>query len=328
MGPQRVPAVDAPGCVRPVPDGGGLAQPARPQLQSHQRGERPLGRAAGGPATPDRLGQGVGVRSAGPRPRRATTVATHPSTRASAVSSRASAAFCAGGVLRAEQPLAGQRVAQRLGIGDVDVRHGLLQPGHVDGDAAGVLLDRAEQVRRAATGRARTAGGGRLPAGPGRAGSRPRRPTGPARTAPRPRAAARPCPSGPSGSPMSEEPTTSRASSPTAVPVWLPIIAPPICRIIRPAPAARPGRPRRRRGPRAAWRISSGISSPSCAGSMLSMPPIASTPLAAMGSQSLAQTGKVGFEPFRTAPRLDLADSGGERRWPRPATGRPAGPPR
>ena len=92
---------------------------------------------------------------------------------------------------------------------------------------------------------------------------------------------------------MSVEPTTSRASSPTAVPVWLPIIAPPICRSMAASPASPPSPPAPPpRAPRA-WRISSGTSSPSCAGSMLSMPLIASTPLAAMGSQSLAQTGKV-----------------------------------
>ena len=52
-----------------------------------------------------------------------------------------------GRVLRPEQPLAGQRLAQRLGVGDVDVGNGLLQPRHVDGDTAGILLDRAEQMR-------------------------------------------------------------------------------------------------------------------------------------------------------------------------------------
>ena len=88
---------------------------------------------------------------------------------------------------------------------------------------------------------------------------------------------------------MSAEPTTSRASSPTAVPVWLPIMAPPIWRIMAASPPRPPPPPR---AP-SAWRSSSGTSSPSCAGSAVNMPLIASTPLAAIGSQSLAQTGKV-----------------------------------
>ena len=92
---------------------------------------------------------------------------------------------------------------------------------------------------------------------------------------------------------MSEDPTTSRASSPTAVPVWLPIMAPPIWRSMADSPASPPSPPAPPPNAPRACRISSGTSSPSCAGSMLSMPPIASTPLAAIGSHSLAQTGKV-----------------------------------
>jgi len=96
-------------------------------------------------------------------------------------------------------------------------------------------------------------------------------------------------PSGPSGRPMSVELTISPASSPTAAPVWLPIIAPPSCLIIGVRPARPPSPPR----PPSIARISSGMSSPSCAGSMLSIELIASTPLAAIGSHSEAQTGKV-----------------------------------
>ena len=88
---------------------------------------------------------------------------------------------------------------------------------------------------------------------------------------------------------MSAEPITSRASSPTAVPVWLPIIAPPSWRIMAPSPPRPPAPPR---AP-SACRISSGTSSPSCAGSAVNIPLIASTPLAAIGSHSFAQTGKV-----------------------------------
>ena len=70
VGPDLVPAADAAGLGQATPDGRGLAQPPRAQLKADQRGERALGRAAGGPAPPDRLGQGVGLRQPVCRPPR------------------------------------------------------------------------------------------------------------------------------------------------------------------------------------------------------------------------------------------------------------------
>ena len=93
-------------------------------------------------------------------------------------------------------------------------------------------------------------------------------------------------PSGPSGRPTSVELTISPASSPTAVPVWPPIIAPPSCRSMGASPDSPPR-------PASACCISSGTSAPSCEGSTSSIELIASTPFAAIGSQSADQTGKV-----------------------------------
>ncbi len=97
-------------------------------------------------------------------------------------------------------------------------------------------------------------------------------------------------PSGPSGSPTSVELTTSRASAPTAAPVWLPTIIPPIRRIIEPRPPMPP------RPPVTALRAepsSAGSSPPNSSGSSVSSPPMALTALSAIGSQSFDQTGRV-----------------------------------
>src|SRR5215472_4612681 len=94
-------------------------------------------------------------------------------------------------------------------------------------------------------------------------------------------------PPGPSGRPTSVELTTSRASAPTAAPVWLPTIIPPIRRIIPPRPLRPP--------PIAwsAWPSSSGSPAPSSEGSSARIPPIASTALSAIGSHNCDQTGRV-----------------------------------
>src|ERR1035437_10533745 len=54
--PDRIPAADAARVGETLPDGRGLPEPARPELEPDQRGEGPFRRAAGGPAPPDRLG--------------------------------------------------------------------------------------------------------------------------------------------------------------------------------------------------------------------------------------------------------------------------------
>ena len=97
-------------------------------------------------------------------------------------------------------------------------------------------------------------------------------------------------PAGPSGRPTSVELTTSCASAPTAAPVWPPTIIPPILRIIWPRPPSAPNPPVRAV---IAERISGGSSPASSSGSSVSIPPIASTARAAIGSHSFDQTGSV-----------------------------------
>ena len=106
---------------------GGVAQPARPQLQPDQGGEGLLGRAAGGPAPAHRLGQRrcPGSRSAAAA---ATTVSTQPSTSASSVSSRRSA-ICCSGVSSGSSSAAAEQLLDALRVARVDAalhaRHGL-----------------------------------------------------------------------------------------------------------------------------------------------------------------------------------------------------------
>ena len=90
--------------------------------------------------------------------------------------------------------------------------------------------------------------------------------------------------------------TTSRASAPTAAPVWPPTIMPPIRRIIAPKPPRLPSPPRPPRPPVtacSAWLSSPGSSPLSSPGSWLSIPPMASTALSAIGSHSVDHTGSV-----------------------------------
>ena len=97
-------------------------------------------------------------------------------------------------------------------------------------------------------------------------------------------------PAGPSGRPTSVELTTSWASAPTAAPVWPPTIIPPMLRIIWPSPPSAPSPPV---SADIADRISGGSSPASSSGSSASIPPMASTARAAIGSHSFDQTGSV-----------------------------------
>ena len=81
-----------------------------------------------------------------PRAAASVTCSTQPSISASSVSRRTRAASWAGRVVRLEQP-AGQRLLDRRRVAAVDVAHGRLDRVGVDGDAAGVGLDRAEHLR-------------------------------------------------------------------------------------------------------------------------------------------------------------------------------------
>ena len=94
--PQPVAPVDPPRVRERGPQPRGVPQPARPQLEADQRGEGLLGRAAGRPAPAQRLAQRVRRRSGAASAASCTTASTQPSTSASAVSRRASAAFCSG----------------------------------------------------------------------------------------------------------------------------------------------------------------------------------------------------------------------------------------
>ena len=144
--PQRVPPSIPRACVTP-------AHSAAASRSIRGRSSRPTRAAkvrSDGP--PEARRRRIASASAAPCTSREsaaadTTVATQPSTRASAVSRRASAAFCCGvsSGRNSVSPL--QRLAQRLlGVGHVDVRQGVAQLVHVHGDAGRVRLDRAEQV--------------------------------------------------------------------------------------------------------------------------------------------------------------------------------------
>ena len=180
VAPQGVAAGDAavlgerrPQRAPPRAAGAGAA-PGRPARRTSARPDR---RPPGGAGTPRRARPPSGSRSPAAL---STTWPTQPSTSASAVSSRASAAFCCGVSSGREDALERHRL-HRLRVGRVDAAHRLLDRLPVDRDAVRVRLHRVEHVRRAATGRARTAAGGRPRAGPRTAGPGPRAAPGPRR---------------------------------------------------------------------------------------------------------------------------------------------------
>ena len=127
------------------PQLGRVAGPARAQLQADERGERVLRRATGGPTTAHHLPQRsrVGQVRAGGRSRDLVDPALDEGQR------RLEAQQC--GVLlrcRVEREHSlGEGVAQGLRVRRVDRPDGLLERGHVDGDASRVGLHGPEEVR-------------------------------------------------------------------------------------------------------------------------------------------------------------------------------------
>ena len=173
VGPQRVARRRAAALGHGRPQRRRLAQPPGPQLQPDERGERLLGRPAGGPAAADRLAQ-RGRATAGVAEQARVDDGVDP-----ALDERqrglepGQRRLLRRGRLDLEQPLA-HRALHRLGVGRVDRADRPLDRGRVDLDAAGVRVDRVEQVAPAATARRRTAAG--APARAARRRAAPRRP--------------------------------------------------------------------------------------------------------------------------------------------------------
>ena len=142
--PDGVPGLDALTRAQRAPQGGGVAQPARTQLEPDQRRERLLGGTAGGPAAPDRLLHlGGGGHPLGGR--LADDLVDPALDQGQRRLQPAQRGLLLGALLGLEQTTL-QRVLDRLGVGRVDRAHRLLDAGDVDRDAAAEVLDRGDQV--------------------------------------------------------------------------------------------------------------------------------------------------------------------------------------
>ena len=145
MVPHRVPALRAARVTEGLPEGGRLPQPPGPQLQSDQRGEGALGRAARGAAAAQHLGEGGDRRE--PALGRGVHHRVHPALHQRQGGLQAGErGLLPLGLLRFEQLPAAEHPLELRRIAQVEAADLLLQGGHVHRDPPGVLLDGAEQV--------------------------------------------------------------------------------------------------------------------------------------------------------------------------------------
>ena len=144
MRPDGVPAADTARIGETAPDGCGLPEPARPELEPDQSGEGTFRRTAGGPPPPDCLGEGTGlgqpVGGHGVDHRRDPSLDEgehrfQPGQRG----------FLLLGILRLEEGSPGQGLVQRFGVCRIDRGHCVAQCRGVNGDSPGIVLDGAEQ---------------------------------------------------------------------------------------------------------------------------------------------------------------------------------------
>ena len=309
MGPDGIPARRAASLGQPAPDGRGLAEPAWPQFQADQGGERPLGRAAGRAAAANRLGECGRCRQP-----------------------------LAGGVLHHRGDPSLDERERGLETGERRLLPGcLLRPeeratGHASCSASGLVMSicvsdcRSCEVSMVMPLAYSSTAPNRCARSHGTwaksrwcAASRSARksltsPSGTDRPAPNAATLAgikAAVPSGPTGRPTSVELTTSSASAPTAWPVWLATTRPPICRT-RPAWArpwraiARGDRRRHHRGHRRALQ-------PRGLGARGQR---ATHGLDRLGGDGVAQLGpdrNRRLDPLRTAPCHGVAGAGWER---------------
>ena len=199
---------------------GAAAARGRPARRTWTRRDRPAARRRR-TASCSLAALGIRVSVAWP-----TTSSTQPSTSASAVSSRVSAACCAGVFSGSNRPPSSASWMEAGLVGSMSrIDDSILR--HVDGGAAAVVLDGGEQVpaqprhvreQPLVGGLAQREVEEHVVLGR-RRDRRRRRATFAGSSAA--------VPSGPRGRPMSEALSTSPASPPSAWPTWLPNIAPP-----------------------------------------------------------------------------------------------------